>query len=275
MPPASTPLLQRLGITHLVFGGVTTEVCVQTTMREANDRGYDCLLVEDATASYFPAVQDADDRDDCRARRHRRLGCGAAGRAVRARRRRHGLTRLILTRLLAALPNLLGVIVDHLHPDARIAGRPGRLLRGRRRHAGGGRAGARATWAGPAAARAVLQLRRRRWRMATSGLSLTTGQPVLQELLLRLPASLELVLLALVLACAIALPLGRAGRHATGLMGRPVVPVDHHRRRVAADLLHRAAAGLRLLLPARLGALAAGPARPDVFAARAESPACT
>jgi biuret amidohydrolase len=37
-----------------VFAGVTTEVCVQTSMREANDRGYECLLVEDATESYFP-----------------------------------------------------------------------------------------------------------------------------------------------------------------------------------------------------------------------------
>ena len=46
--------LQALGITHLVFTGVTTEVCVQTSMREANDRGYDCLLVEDGTESYFP-----------------------------------------------------------------------------------------------------------------------------------------------------------------------------------------------------------------------------
>ncbi len=46
--------LQQAGITHLLFMGVTTEVCVQTSMREANDRGYDCLLLEDCTESYFP-----------------------------------------------------------------------------------------------------------------------------------------------------------------------------------------------------------------------------
>ena len=51
--------LQARGITHLLFGGVTTEVCVQTSMREANDRGYDGLLLEDCTESYFPAFKQA------------------------------------------------------------------------------------------------------------------------------------------------------------------------------------------------------------------------
>jgi len=51
--------LQGRGITHLLFGGVTTEVCVQTSMREANDRGYDGLLLEDCTESYFPAFKAA------------------------------------------------------------------------------------------------------------------------------------------------------------------------------------------------------------------------
>ena len=46
--------LSERGIAQLVFAGVTTEVCVQTSMREANDRGYECLLIEDATESYFP-----------------------------------------------------------------------------------------------------------------------------------------------------------------------------------------------------------------------------
>jgi biuret amidohydrolase len=52
-------ILRLRGATHLLFAGVTTEVCVQTTMREANDRGYDSLLIEDATESYFPEFKRA------------------------------------------------------------------------------------------------------------------------------------------------------------------------------------------------------------------------
>jgi nicotinamidase-related amidase len=52
-------LLTDRGITHLLIAGVTTEVCVQTTMREANDRGYECLLIEDCTESYFPEFKRA------------------------------------------------------------------------------------------------------------------------------------------------------------------------------------------------------------------------
>ncbi|MEO0869052.1 MAG: isochorismatase family cysteine hydrolase [Cyanobacteria bacterium J06642_11] len=52
-------MLRSHHVTHLIVTGVTTEVCVQTTMREANDRGYECLLVEDATESYFPEFKQA------------------------------------------------------------------------------------------------------------------------------------------------------------------------------------------------------------------------
>jgi nicotinamidase-related amidase len=51
-------ILQNRGITQLIVTGVTTEVCVNTTIREANDRGYDCLALADCCASYFPDFHD-------------------------------------------------------------------------------------------------------------------------------------------------------------------------------------------------------------------------
>ena len=50
-------ILKMRGITHLIVCGVTTEVCVHTTVREANDRGYECLVLSDCVASYFPEFQ--------------------------------------------------------------------------------------------------------------------------------------------------------------------------------------------------------------------------
>ncbi len=47
-------ILRNRGIQQLVVTGVTTEVCVNTSVREANDRGYDCLVVSDCCGSYFP-----------------------------------------------------------------------------------------------------------------------------------------------------------------------------------------------------------------------------
>jgi len=52
-------MLHNKGIRRLVVCGVTTEVCVNTTVREANDRGYDCLVLEDCVGSYFPEFQAA------------------------------------------------------------------------------------------------------------------------------------------------------------------------------------------------------------------------
>jgi nicotinamidase-related amidase len=51
-------VLQKYGIENLLVCGVTTEVCVNTTVREANDRGYRCVVLSDACASYFPEFHE-------------------------------------------------------------------------------------------------------------------------------------------------------------------------------------------------------------------------
>ena len=52
-------ILRMRGIEKLVFTGVTTEVCVTTSVREANDRGFDALVLEDCVGSYFPEFQQS------------------------------------------------------------------------------------------------------------------------------------------------------------------------------------------------------------------------
>jgi len=117
------------------------------------------------------------------------------------------MLRLIAARLLSALPNLAGVVVITFILTRALPGDPAAYF-----------AGAAATQEAIAQVRTQLGLDKPLLEQfflyvaglarGDMGLSLTTGQPVAQELLARLPASLELVLLALLLACAIALPLG-------------------------------------------------------------------
>jgi len=117
------------------------------------------------------------------------------------------MLRLALTRLVGALPNLAGVVVISFILTRALPGDPAAYF-----------AGAAATQEAIDQVRAQLGLDKPLLEQffldlgalarGDMGLSLTTGQPVLQELMARLPASLEMVLLALLLACAIALPLG-------------------------------------------------------------------
>ena len=118
-----------------------------------------------------------------------------------------GTLRVVLKRLLAALPNLAGVVVITFLLTRALPGDPAAYFAG-----------------GAATQEAIDQVRRQLGLDRTLpeqfllyvggllkgdfGLSITIGQPVLQELLSRLPASIEMVLLALALSCAVALPLG-------------------------------------------------------------------
>ena len=113
----------------------------------------------------------------------------------------------MLKRLLSALPNLVGVIIITFVLTRALPGDPAAYF-----------AGGAATAEAVAQVRAQLGLDRSLIEQFFAyiaalfrgdlGLSLTTGQPVLKELISRLPASMELVVFALILACAIALPLG-------------------------------------------------------------------
>jgi peptide/nickel transport system permease protein len=117
------------------------------------------------------------------------------------------MLKVIAKRLLGALPNLVGVIVVTFLLTRALPGDPAAYF-----------AGGAATQEAVAQVRAQLGLDKplieQFFRYVADlahgelGTSITTGQPVLQELIVRLPASIEMVLLALTLACAIALPLG-------------------------------------------------------------------
>ena len=74
-------ILQNRGIESLIVCGVTTEVCVHTTVREANDRGFKCLVPGDCCGSYFPEFHEVGLADDQGPGRDLRMGLGLDPRA--------------------------------------------------------------------------------------------------------------------------------------------------------------------------------------------------
>ena len=167
---------------------------------------------------------------------------------------------MVLKRLLLAVPSLIGVVIVTFLLTRALPGDPA------------------AYFAGPAATKEAIEQIRVKLGLDKSlpqqfvalradlargdlGSALTTGQPVATEIRARLPASAELTLLGLILSMAIAVPLGILAATKPRLAHRPCLPRGGDRRRVAAGVLHRPDPGLRLLLPARLVAGAARPAR--------------
>ena len=167
---------------------------------------------------------------------------------------------MILKRALIAIPSLIGVVIVTFLLTRALPGDPA------------------AYFAGPAATKEAIEQIRVKLGLdkplivqfgnyvadlarGDLGTSLTTGQPVVTDIRNRLPASAELTLLGLIVSMLIAVPLGILAATKPGSLDRSHLPRDHDRGRLAAGVLHRADPGLRLLLPARLGAGAARAAR--------------
>ena len=116
--------------------------------------------------------------------------------------------RLLATRLGAAIPSLIGVVVITFLLTRALPGDPAAFFAGPAATPEAVEEIRKQPGAGPEPRGAVLQLRARSWRVGDFGKSLTTGQPVVDEMFTRLPASLELTLAGLLLAAAIGIPLG-------------------------------------------------------------------
>ena len=179
---------------------------------------------------------------------------------------------MIGKRLMFAIPSLIGVVIVTFLLTRALPGDPA------------------AYFAGPAATKEAIEQIRKKLGLdkplleqfvryisdlahGDFGNSLTTGQPVATEIRNRLPASAELTLLGLIVSIVIAIPLGVLAATRPGSWIDHLCRIVDDGRRVAAGVLHRPAAGLRLLFHARLVAGAARPARRVLQRAAARSPA--